>query len=526
MYKNWFLSIALLLLLPAPVPAAVIHVPGDQLTIQAGINAASDGDTVLVADGTYTGSGNRDIDFHGKRITVQSESGADYCIIDCQESYRGFYFHSGEGSGSVVKGFTIQNGFHDDIGGAIYCDNASPRIMNNIINGNAAVYGGGIFCYLGSPIITKNIISGNNGNYEGGGIYCSESSAIIANNLIFNNWTDEHGGGGILCGGPIGSTVSPVIINNTIRNNLADTDGGGIWCRGGSVTIMDNIITDNEALIRCGGIYCWETSAIIKDNTISTNTAGTEGGGIHCDSSDVSIINNKIIGNRADGDEFSAGGGIYCLDIDSASKIMNNIILYNYAFYHGAGICCYHCSPTMINNTIVQNTANNSGGGIFCGGNNASPIITNTIFWGNTASSGKEIYIGIFDSRTRSTKTACSISAGQSSVYVETNCTLNWGAGMMDTDPLFVKGPLGKYYLSQIAAGQSQDSPCVDAGDGVIQWPCHAYSICGTTRTDIVPDSGIIDIGYHYPLVGIQIPPGFMLEEALNFGDTLLNFLN
>jgi hypothetical protein len=63
--------------------ASTYRVPQDYATIQAGINAAIDGDTVLVADGTYTGAGNKDLDFDGKAITVKSENGPENCIIDC-----------------------------------------------------------------------------------------------------------------------------------------------------------------------------------------------------------------------------------------------------------------------------------------------------------------------------------------------------------------------------------------------------------------------------------------------------------
>ncbi len=89
-----------------------LHVPDNYTTIQAAINAASNGDTVLVADGTYTGTGNKDLDFDGKAITVKSENGCGNCIIDCEDDGRGFYFHNSETNSAVVEGFTIKNGNH------------------------------------------------------------------------------------------------------------------------------------------------------------------------------------------------------------------------------------------------------------------------------------------------------------------------------------------------------------------------------------------------------------------------------
>ena len=115
-----------------------LHVPADYPTIQAGINAASDGDTVIVSNGTYRGSGNYNIDFKGKAITVRSRNGPEYCIIDCQNKYgrRGFYFHSGETRESVLSGFKIKRGKIADMpgcGGGIYCKGSSPTIDNCII---------------------------------------------------------------------------------------------------------------------------------------------------------------------------------------------------------------------------------------------------------------------------------------------------------------------------------------------------------------------------------------------------------
>jgi predicted outer membrane repeat protein len=142
--------------------ANTILVPSQQPTIQAGIDAAVDGDTVLVADGTYTGDGNRDIDFFGKAIVVMSENGPSNCIIDCdgseEDGHRGFYFH-GEDSNSVVQSFTITNGYIP-YGGGIGCySNTTATITGNIITGNRArEHGGGIYCYNCSPTITNNII--------------------------------------------------------------------------------------------------------------------------------------------------------------------------------------------------------------------------------------------------------------------------------------------------------------------------------------------------------------------------------
>jgi hypothetical protein len=160
----------LFLIVPAFVlHAATIHVPSEQPTIQAGIDAAVSGDTVLVADGTYTGDGNRDIDFLGKAITVRSENGAEFCIIDCEatqdDPHRGFYFHTLEGPNSVLQGFTIRNGYAQppiNRGGGIKCENASPTITENIITECTSTgAGGGIFCGTASPVISRNTITFN-----------------------------------------------------------------------------------------------------------------------------------------------------------------------------------------------------------------------------------------------------------------------------------------------------------------------------------------------------------------------------
>ena len=206
----------------------ILLVPSEYQTIQAGIDAASNGDKVLVADGTYTGEDNKNLDFKGKAITVESENGAENCIIDCESLGRGFYFHSGESVDSIVSGFTITNGIAVH-GGGIYCiDSSSPNITDCVIDQNVATNsGGGIACSnLSSPSIIACKITGNIAGSWGGGIHCEGSSSpTITNCVISGNTVLGSGGGGISCY----PSCSPLIINCTITMNTVSDKGGGVF---------------------------------------------------------------------------------------------------------------------------------------------------------------------------------------------------------------------------------------------------------------------------------------------------------
>ncbi|MCH7527484.1 MAG: right-handed parallel beta-helix repeat-containing protein, partial [Planctomycetes bacterium] len=177
-------SVLLLGLAAAGAAADTLRVPSEYPTIQAGIDAAQDGDEVLVADGVYTGEGNRDLDFGGKLITVHSENGPDNCIIDCEgteeDPHRGFYFHNDETAAAVVEGFTIRNGFALQ-GGGIYCRPASPTIsMCTLEDNRSESSGGGFYSQNGSPTIRSCTFIHNKseGGPGGGAISCWDGSVL------------------------------------------------------------------------------------------------------------------------------------------------------------------------------------------------------------------------------------------------------------------------------------------------------------------------------------------------------------
>jgi parallel beta-helix repeat protein len=316
-----FVSMSLVVLFTVTAYAATLEVgEGKPYTsIQAAINAAVTGDTVLVYDGTYV----ENISFMGKAITVKSVNGAASTIIDGNASGSVVTFNNGEGSGSVFDGFTITNGNTAANGGGIYCySSSSPTISNCTITGNTAGYGGGIYIHYSSPTITNCTVAGNTANYSGGGIVCfSYSSLSISNCTITGNMANSEGGGIY-----INAYSSPTIANCTITGNTANF-GGGIFCRG-------------------------ESTPTITNCTIAGNTANYEGGGIRFrDSSSPTINNCTITGNMA-----NYGGGIVC-SYYSFPTITNCTITGNTANYEGGGIWCVSSSPTVKNSILWGDSA-------------------------------------------------------------------------------------------------------------------------------------------------------------------------
>ncbi len=301
--------ISTLLALHGTCLARKLIVPIQYSTIQAAIDAAEDNDSVVVLPGTYTGEGNREIEFLGKAITVQSIIPIDPLvvagtIIDCIEIigydpydgspiiefHYGFYFRNYEDANSVLDGFTITNS-----SGAIQCLNSGPTITNCIITGNGGYEGGGISCYGASPSITNCSITGNSSN-KGGGIYCGyDSSPTVANCVISNNNSSGRDG----YGGGISVREGLCLIYDSIISGNTANMGGGIYCDyDGSVKVTDCAITGNSTERDGGGLCIYSKSGTkITGCTITGNSAIRDGGGIYLASRSSTVTNSIIWGN-------------------------------------------------------------------------------------------------------------------------------------------------------------------------------------------------------------------------------------
>jgi hypothetical protein len=262
--------------LALPIFGAQIRVPADQPTIQQGINAAVNGDTVVVSPGTY----NESITIASKDIVVISSGGPAVTIIDAHRTNRVVTLTGGMGRSTRVDGFTIRNG-----NGGVLVKGPSATIANNIIIANASnTQGMGMDIEFSSPLVISNTITGN---------FVSSGSG--------------QQGGGIFLGG----AGAAEIVHNVISNN---TPGGITLFIAGTPFLRENIITDNVG----HGISSY-SDALIINNVIAKNRGDGINSSVSSGNRGPYIINNTIVNNL--------GNGILSDGYDKASLIANNIVV-------------------------------------------------------------------------------------------------------------------------------------------------------------------------------------------------------
>lgn len=319
----------------SPAFSTVINVPADQSSVQAGIDAAVDGDTVLVAPGTYV----ENILVQDKIILLTS-----YFMYEHDPSYIFSTILDGSSpsnsdSASVVRltgyvvdtnmilqGFTITKGT-----GTVWFDEHGFGTYRE---------GGGILCALGEPTIQYNLIIDNEAinttggltSAGGGGIRSGDADLHILNNMILHN----RGlyGAGIVINFGRGRIKNNVIAYNTGGNHYA---GSGIWKygNGGTAIIENNTIAFNESTQGGGGVYIWSTSAILRNNIIWGNKAPAAAQ-IRNGSASITVINCDVQGgysgtNNIDSDPFLFGNYLYipsgspCIDTGDTAVVYSDI---------------------------------------------------------------------------------------------------------------------------------------------------------------------------------------------------------
>lgn len=300
------------------------RVPADHPDIAAAILAALDGDTVLIAPGTYTGPGNRNLNPQGRDLVIRSAMGSATTHIDLQGQGRLIVYNSGESSASRLEGLTISSGnaaLGEDpggsqVGGAAYIASSSPRLTDLRISGCQATSGGALFLSY---------------------------SNTCATDLQIHDCHAEFRGGGLGIGG---SGVYPVFSQLSISGCSAAVDGGAIFLWGSAVTVAHATITGNACAGNGGALHVrsWETHLVLSHCILFANSA-QHGGGIHAQDSDITIdyLNCDIFRNaggdfggfaramdpaqgnfRADPLFCDASSGLLTLDADSPCAAANH----------------------------------------------------------------------------------------------------------------------------------------------------------------------------------------------------------
>ena len=260
----------LLILFPCNLEATIITIPLDYPTIQQGVEASQEGDTVMVLPGHYSY-----VNFHGKNILLTSQWGPDSTFMTAAA------FNGGTDTTAVLRGFTVS--------ACLY----SPLV--GVATGS-------------SGIIESNKICGNYTIFQGAGILSDGIGVVIKGNIISNNHALDGGGGMKI------SRSQYTICDNIIEGNIAGGDdeswgGGGIWAIGYDFVIKYNLIVNNQA-----GDPPWPTA----------------GAGAYidakCDQGNVWVINNTFVKNRVLYANNNSGAG-FLMYIFGADYICNVIII-------------------------------------------------------------------------------------------------------------------------------------------------------------------------------------------------------
>ncbi len=533
-----FAIIAILCAFASPLQAATLNVPATYPNISAAITAASSGDTILVAAGTYSGATNINLNFGGKNLILVSASGPGSTTIDCGgtsgTNERAFIFKTGETSAAVVNGFTILHGYESSTGGGAIAISAasSPTIENcvfeNDVNGNygGAIYatgagsnpaisnctfsldstvglgsGGGIGMDTSASVAVTNCqFDSNTAANAAAGIYISAATAVITSCSFGSNTSSSSDGGGGSAIYGVNSQItlasdsfsnnsatnsatvqlidsSSLLTNCTFGTNHSTGQTSGLQCQGGTVTVSNCTFTGNTfgALGMIADGFGAAVDAAITECTFSGNTSTDPGAGILLTQSNAYIMGCNIAGNQATGTTTNGYGGGMFVGTNARAMLVNCLVTGNSATTAGAGLYVATSSNTsVINSTFTGNTSSGGTAGA-AAVNNATLYFYNTILYGDSAMTTAEL--AVLGTTSIAFVNYSDVEGGYA------------GTSNINANPAWVNPSSGNYYLQTsspcIGKGQETYSPSTDYGSNFRPNPpsIGAYEVTPTAPT-------------------------------------------
>ncbi len=478
--------------------ATIINIPNDLETIQQGIDASVDGDTVLVQPGTYI----ENINFIGKAIMVVSlyfvEQDTSYItstIIDGNQNGSVVTFNSDEGPGSILQGFTITNGYSQS-GGGLLISHASPTIdALKILQNSSIESGGGIYSLFSQFTVTNTLVQGNSSN-SGGGIYFQASSPTFTNLVVIENIASSTGGGAHGFGS--NGTIFPSLSTVEIINNQAGSAGGGIYFHTAVQATMNNLtITGNNSQNLGGGIYSAFSQSSLSNSLVQGNTSNA-GAGIYFHSSSPTFTDLILTENIA----VETGGGLHGNGINGTAypTLVNVEITNNQSGGSGGGLYFHsNVQATMNNLTITGNNSQNLGGGIF--GYGSTIKVINSIINENL---GQNIYL--FPNSCSLLIAFTDLQNGLSGIGGNSQNQIYWLDGNIDQAPLFMYPDTSNYSLQY-------SSPCIDAGTTLVVFEDDTlYQAVPGSYNGFAPDMGAYEFNINDFYLAGDVNGDFQLD--------------
>lgn len=453
--KRLTLAACAALLWSVVAAAAVIRVPSDHPTIQGAIDASSNGDTILVAPGLYTGTGNTNLLFGGKAITLSSTHGSNETTIDGEGINRALLFTQGETLQTRVNGFTIQNcDASSDIlvphGGAMQCIESSPSIFACVFRTNSAPVGSGGAAYIedSNPVFKDVLFEENTSYYIGGAIFSENGMPKLFDVTCIRNKSLSSGGGAMYFRG---ADSSPQLSNCSFQENHADSWGGAICIGGGDTLLLQEcMFLNNSAGERGGAIMALNYSdsfvenCFFGGNLVSEGRADFEGGGaIYINDGTFQISNSEFSGNSSN----SAAGAVL-IQSPSAIATFSNCLIHNNDANRFSGAIYCMTGEIIVNNSVIVNNSTETPGdaGIYCEEMSRSTITSSIVF----ANGDQELH---------------EPSRLSTSIFDVAYCIVRYGwpgIGNLASNPQFLRPSLGDFRLAPF-------SPAIDAGDPTME---------------------------------------------------------